>query len=903
MNAQSQARRRQLSAKLRATAALLVLSLAALVAGAVLFARQAETVLNETERQAELNLRLRQLQTALVTFAYAESSQRGYLLTSDPHDLAPYREAGVQLPPLLKELDSLDQTLPALAEPARTIRRLAATKLAEFADTVRLFEAGQREAALDMVRSPVVQATTESLQDGLQATMRALRAERDDASDRVRAATAASRRLATWIVGALVAAAVLAGIQIMTLLVARNRYEDELAASEQRHRTIVEEQQEMIALAYADGTLGYANPAFGRALGLGTTDLTGRNLYDFIDPAERDAVRHQLSAVSRSGLTMSGEHRMLVPGAKPIWVAWVHRAHDMPGEARMLHLVGRDVTQRRELEQRLEAREQFIRKIADNVPVRIAYFGPDQRFQFVNRAHVLRFGLSEEAILGRTRGELTRGQSDDEVVEGRLQQALAGQAQRFEYEDHVNGRLRCIESQLIPDIAPDGQVRGIFTIGVDITDRKAVERALRDLTEVFDNTPDFVVQADWRGRVLYLNPAVRRTLGFAPDEPVDGHHFSEFNTPQTNDRFDNEIIPAVKRNGVWVGEATVLDGQRRAVPVSYMVIAHRDVRGRVARYSGIMRDVSADMAARQSLARQTATLNAVIEAIPAMVGVWDVDMRYRLVNRAFERWRSRDRGDVVGHSIEQVLGAEEFERIRPWVTRALAGETVTYEREFPSASVGRHVNVTYLPLRLEDGTVDGFIGVAHDITRHREERSRLLALAERDPLTGLLNRAGFDGCLSRQIEAGEGATTGVLYIDLDRFKPVNDTHGHAIGDEVLVMFASRLQHLVRPTDAVARLGGDEFAIVLAGVTEMAQVDAVARKIRDAAARPFKIGELRLSVGASVGSALDATGEGGLKGLVARADAMSYLAKAAGRQHRRRAYERGNGNGDGAADRG
>lgn len=1009
MNAQSQVRRRQLSAKLRVTAVALVLSLAGLVAGTVMYAGQAETVLQQTAHQADLALRLRQLQEILVTLAYAESGQRGYLLSGSATDLASYREASGQLPAMLSELDAIDRLMPALAGRTAQIREQAATKAAELAESVRLFEGGQTEAALNALHRQVAQTRTQALIDELQRVLQLVRDERDASMAQVVEATGASKRLAIVIVAALAVTVVLASVQILTMMATRNRYEQELAASEKKHRAIVEEQQELIALAYADGTLGYANPAFARQLGLGDADLTGRNLCDFFDPAERDAVRSRLAAVLRGGKPMAGEHRMLRPDARPMWVAWADRVHDAPGETRMLHSVGRDITerklaeqalksgeallartgrlarvggweldlrtgelrwsaelfrihelpadhrptpesaigffapeaqykvrqaiaaarehgtawdlelpmitaggralwvrtvgeverdeagvpqrvagtlqditQRRELERQLELRERFIRNIADNVPVRIAYIDQARRFQFVNRAHMTRFGRPEAAIIGRTRSELTGG-SSDEVVEAHLERALAGRAQRFEYEDNIAGVSRCIESQLLPDVAPDGEVRGVFTIGVDITDRKAVERALRDLTEVFDNTPDYVVQTDWRGNILYLNPAVRRALGFEPDQSIGGRHFSEFNTPETNDRFDNEIVPVVKRDGVWVGEATVLGARRQVVPVSYMVIAHRDMRGRVARYSGIMRDISADIAARQDLARQTATLNSVIEAIPAMVGVWDAQTRYQLVNRAVERWRGKARDDVIGKTIEQVVGADDYALMRPWVQRALAGETVSYEKEIRSERETRLALITYVPRRLEDGTVDGFIGVAQDITPHRDERTRLRALAERDPLTGLLNRAGFDSWLSRQAEAGEGATTAVLFIDLDRFKPVNDTHGHAVGDEVLAMFAARLQRLVRPTDAVARLGGDEFAIVLSGVTELGPVHAVARKVVDAAARPFEIGELRLSLGASVGAAIDASGEGGWKALVARADALSYQAKAERRQ--------------------
>src|SRR6476620_107993 len=126
--------------------------------------------------------------------------------------------------------------------------------------------------------------------------------------------------------------------------------------------------------------------------------------------------------------------------------------------------------------------------------------------------------------------------------------------------------------------------------------------------------------------------------------------------------------------------------------------------------------------------------------------------------------------------------------------------------------------------------------MAQDITVHKREEVRLLQLAERDALTGVLNRQGFESYLSGSDDEG----LALLYIDLDRFKPVNDTHGHPVGDELLRAFADRLQRLVRPTDAVARLGGDECALVLSGVRERANADAVADKVVRAAQEPFQV---------------------------------------------------------------
>jgi diguanylate cyclase (GGDEF)-like protein/PAS domain S-box-containing protein len=284
----------------------------------------------------------------------------------------------------------------------------------------------------------------------------------------------------------------------------------------------------------------------------------------------------------------------------------------------------------------------------------------------------------------------------------------------------------------------------------------------------------------------------------------------------------------------------------------------------------------------QTRQSQIETLIAVTEAIPAMIAVNGPDERYRFVNRAFERWFGVSSAAMIGRTSLQVLGPAEYERSRPWINKVMAGETVSFEKEFVNRRPPVHIAVSFIPLRLASGELDGYVTVAQDVTHHREEAVRLLQLSERDTLTGLLNRRGFENYLEQAIAAGGAPTLALLYVDLDHFKPVNDLYGHPVGDVVLREFAQRLRQLVRPNDAVARLGGDEFAIVLSGVPSKDQGVVVADKILAAAHAPFEIGERHLSIGASVGLAYDASDNEGLTGLIKRADAMLYQAKAAGR---------------------
>jgi diguanylate cyclase (GGDEF)-like protein len=152
--------------------------------------------------------------------------------------------------------------------------------------------------------------------------------------------------------------------------------------------------------------------------------------------------------------------------------------------------------------------------------------------------------------------------------------------------------------------------------------------------------------------------------------------------------------------------------------------------------------------------------------------------------------------------------------------------------------------------------------------------------AMHDPLTALPNRSCFREGLDRALSfAGlQRQTLAVMYIDLDGFKPINDRHGHGIGDEVLRIVALRLAHTVRAKDLVSRLGGDEFACLVADWEDRAQLSRLARKMFDAVAAPLSVGELRLTVRPSIGIALYPTHGLGPDELVANADAAMYRAK-------------------------
>jgi diguanylate cyclase (GGDEF)-like protein len=174
--------------------------------------------------------------------------------------------------------------------------------------------------------------------------------------------------------------------------------------------------------------------------------------------------------------------------------------------------------------------------------------------------------------------------------------------------------------------------------------------------------------------------------------------------------------------------------------------------------------------------------------------------------------------------------------------------------------------------------VNGAITCVLDVTDSARARQELEKRATFDPLTQCHNRASIVGALQRELARGDSTRTGTVYVDLDQFKPVNDTLGHAAGDELLVLVAERLKLASRDTDLVGRLGGDEFLVVLADIPGPEMAMRVADRIRESLCGTFELScgtvELRASIGVACSDGEAITSEE----LVKRADAAMYRSK-------------------------
>lgn len=288
------------------------------------------------------------------------------------------------------------------------------------------------------------------------------------------------------------------------------------------------------------------------------------------------------------------------------------------------------------------------------------------------------------------------------------------------------------------------------------------------------------------------------------------------------------------------------------------------------------------------LKKQKDLLQSVIEHAPVRVFWKDRECRYLGCNTLF----AEDAGlahpeDLIGKTDFDASWREQAELYRADDRMVMDSGVAKLNFEEPqNTSGGRLICLltSKVPLRDEHGAVIGVLGIYSDITERKDAERRLDYLAHYDSMTGLFNRVSLQGRLEQALATvrRERRTLAVMFIDLDRFKTINDSLGHVVGDELLIQVAGRLRESVRDSDIVARQGGDEFVVVLSDVEGAAGTVRVAEKILGTLRQPYYINGRELHSTPSIGVALYPTDGEDADTLMKNADVAMYQAKALGR---------------------
>ncbi len=423
--------------------------------------------------------------------------------------------------------------------------------------------------------------------------------------------------------------------------------------------------------------------------------------------------------------------------------------------------------------------------------------------------------------------------------------------------------------------------RFFFGIVRDITDRKRFELALKEGMEVYRaaiNTPAIGFWAvDESGRIHEVNDAYVRQSGYSRDELLE-MHIADLEAEQDEAEI-RERIRQITRDGFarFRTRHRRKDGSHWPIEV---IVSHSPIQG--GRFFAFFEDLSAQIEQERRL--QLAA--RVFDTMDQAVVITDGDNRIVSINPAAAR--------ITGYSLDEVRGKDpkvfssgRHERAfyqQMWRTLSATGH---WEGEIWDRRKDGKVYPKWLTLNAiydARGRVDQYVSVFSDITERKKTEEIIWRQANFDPLTGLANRILFHTQLERELGQRQrgGGMLGVVYMDLDGFKDVNDTLGHASGDRLLIAVAARLKRVARDDDLLARLGGDEFVVLVKDFAHPEQIGSLAERILNALKEPVWLQQREVRVGASIGIALYPEDGATCEALIKHADLAMYQAKEAGK---------------------
>jgi len=418
--------------------------------------------------------------------------------------------------------------------------------------------------------------------------------------------------------------------------------------------------------------------------------------------------------------------------------------------------------------------------------------------------------------------------------------------------------------------------------------KKRLERANMLLNATLANMPHGICMFGADKRLVLANDLYSTMYGLDPNKMKPGMtlpqvleaRVSSGCCPKDSQKYVSDRMAEAFRvdPGYIVNElqdGRTLAVSRRSMPDGGSVAVHQDI--------------TAHLQAEKELNETKQFLNSIIENIPIAVVVKDAATRkFILVNRAFEAMLKVPRVEVLGKTVFEIYREKDAARIDAADNEALTGELEAhshdYEVEMPTGD-SRILATHRIVVHDSQGTARYLVVVIDDITERKKSEQRIAFMAHHDVLTGLPNRLAIlekiEEAVARHRRRGD--SFAVLLLDLDRFKHVNDTLGHAVGDALLRETAVRLKASLRETDVLARLGGDEFAIVQDRENNQRDAaSALAERVIEIVSKPFNIEGNEVNIATSVGIALGPEHATNSDSLMKMADLALYRAKSAGR---------------------
>lgn len=544
-----------------------------------------------------------------------------------------------------------------------------------------------------------------------------------------------------------------------------------------------------------------------------------------------------------------------------------------------------DITSRYAKLDRLEKSDAEFRLITENSSDIITHHNAEGALLFISPSCSRILGYESAELLGVGIYGLTHA-DDTEMLRNEIQRQVNGETDDTVVEfrvRHKDGHYLWMATRATVLLDPLTKEKiGTVSVSRDVTHERIAKEELRRSEERFRSlthlSSDWYWETDAEDRFTFLSEGLTRIFGDVPSligmsralivKESNESGFQEYlRKIASRERFDNLVYTT-----------TWFDGANRHLSISGEPVYDHDV---FIGYRGIGRDITDEHKAEIAIRESEQRFRDVIEMTPSGYILADENGVILDVNPALCALTGHNEDEIVGQKMAFLFPTNQGKDI----LGDLTGPTSFHNREVVLNHKKGHLVHILLNANIrrdESSGAHSFTGFVTDITTHKRTEARLEQLATHDALTGLPNRARLNDQLQEMLDSAINRDIVVMFIDLDRFKQVNDTMGHESGDALLRSVSRRLQKILRPDDIVARLGGDEFIVAAQCSNGRESAARIAEKLLGSLIAPFDIDGQEVFVGASIGISVYPHDGHTKELLFQNADTAMYEAKAAGR---------------------
>jgi diguanylate cyclase (GGDEF)-like protein/PAS domain S-box-containing protein len=639
-----------------------------------------------------------------------------------------------------------------------------------------------------------------------------------------------------------------------------------------------------IVITDASGAILWVNPAFTTMTGYSREEAIGKNARLLKSGGQPEGYYAKLWATISSGNVWQGE----IVNRRKDGTTYTEEMTITP----VTHGVGnnvetqfiaikQDITERRRAQDAMAESERRYRSLFDSNPLPTWLFARKSlKFLAVNEAAIRHYGFSRPEFLAMTIADIRPEADIPALLEDVAKRIPCHQEATTWKHRKKDGTI--IEVEIV---AHEMDFQGIDAELVavhDVTEREHAERATNLLAAIVDSSADAIISESLEGVITSWNKGADQMFGYTAREAV-GRHITLIIPP---DRGDEEatILERVKR-GDHIERCETVRFRKDGTPlyVSLTVSPVKDGTGRVVGASKVARGISERRQAEEALRQAEEKYRSIFE--DAVVAIFQSTPagRYTTVNPAMAQMLGYDSPEELIASITDISqqvyvhpkSRDEFKRLLNEQGTVRDFECQIYRKDGSKMWISANARAV-----VKAGVLVGYDGMNEDVTARKVAEERVQFLAYYDALTGLPNRTLLQDRLAKALAAARRQKNKIalLYLDLDRFKDINDSLGHSVGDLFLLEVAERLKTWAREQDTVARLGGDEFLIMLTDVKDAPDAAVATERLMDAMTAEFVVQGHLLNIGCSIGISIFPEHGADAEHLIKNADAAMYGAK-------------------------